>query len=118
MKINPNLITLGALLLAVFAAGAFFQGERLRKGDMKEQSKAIRDSQERINQRIDSVYTVAIAREKELLDQLSYAYRTLDSVRSKIAQREGNVSVLTKQIDSARENLKESIDKIQETDGL
>lgn len=102
-------------MIAVFFAGAFLNGERLRTKELKMELQEIRDQKDQIMQRVDQIQQKTYEEEQKILARIDTAYqllhelntqRTLKSteikkIRERIAQTqkdiEGNLAVINAQ---------------------
>ena len=55
---NNNYISLIAMLVSLFFAGAYLRGESVRKKEMKAEIKSIRESQKQIEQSVTAIMAV------------------------------------------------------------
>ncbi len=86
---HPNYLSLGALIVSVFFAGTFLQGERVRKQEVKEQLREIQQLTEQSLARVDQVQTELAAEDARLVSEISEAYTALAALNEKeLAQRE------------------------------
>lgn len=77
---NHNLVSLGALLLSVFFAGAYLRGEISRKAELKAELQSIKDQQMRILATVDSVNANYSRRKMEFLQMNKDLYEQLDTI--------------------------------------
>ena len=80
---HPNYLSLGALIVSVFFAGTFLQGERVRKQEVKEQLREIQQLTEQSLARVDQVQSELAAEDARLVDEISEAYTALAALNEK-----------------------------------
>lgn len=109
---------MAAMMIAVFFAGAFLNGERLRTKELEMELKEIRAQKDLVMQRVEQINQKTYEDEKEILARIDTAYsllhtlntqRTLKSdeikkIRDRIAQTqkniEGNIAVINAQTEA------------------
>ncbi|MEM8527785.1 MAG: hypothetical protein AAGG68_24295 [Bacteroidota bacterium] len=85
MQSNSNYLSIFALVISAFIAGAFLSGERLRKKDAKAAIKEIKEEQNKIQNRVDLLKKKGLEGEGLLLRQIDSAYVVLENMSSKIS---------------------------------
>ncbi|MEM8485565.1 MAG: hypothetical protein AAF564_08435 [Bacteroidota bacterium] len=80
---HPNYLSLGALIVSVFFAGSFLQGERVRKQEVKEQLREIQKLADQSMARVDQVQATLAAEDARLVAEISEAYTALAALNEK-----------------------------------
>lgn len=80
---HPNYLSLGALIVSVFFAGSFLQGERVRKQEVKEQLREIQKLADQSLARVDQVQADLAAEDARLVGEISEAYAALAALNEK-----------------------------------
>lgn len=118
MGAYTNLISMASMMIAVFFAGAFLNGERLRTKELKMELQEIRERKEEIMQRVEQIQQKTFEEEQKILARIDTAYQLLndlnsqrtlkkaeiEKIRAKIAQTqkniEGNLAVINAQTEA------------------
>ena len=82
MNANANLISMAAMMIAVFFAGAVLNGERLRTKELKMELEKVRAEKEVIMQRVEEINQKTYEDEKKILEKIETAYSLLNSLNS------------------------------------
>ena len=112
---NNNYISLIAVLVSIFFAGAYLRGESVRKKEMKEEIQAIKDRQEEILQSVQQINEVAHKQDLVLLAQIDSAYsylRELNETKKVSYQRikdiNASIADIQVQIEASRKEMQEA----------
>lgn len=105
---NINLISMAAMIVAVFFSGMYLRGEAARKQDVKRELDLIRERQEAILAQVDEINRQTVARDQLLLSRIDSAQTYIDLLNAeeahteaKIAQYGDNIALLQAGIDSS-----------------
>lgn len=79
----PNYLSLGALVMSVFFAGTFLQGERLRKQEIKDELREIQQLAEQTMARVEDINTQLSQKDAQLVGEISEAYQILAELTEK-----------------------------------
>ncbi len=74
---NSSYVSLGALIMSVFFAGTFLQGERLRKQEVKDALEEIQNLTEQSMNRVEKINAILEKEDARLLSEIGVAYQEL-----------------------------------------
>lgn len=111
---NHNLVSLGALLLSVFFAGAYLRGEISRKAELKAELQSIKDQQMRILATVDSVNANYSRRKMEFLQMNKALYEQLDTLLELKTKNSVKLQKAFEEVKEARVRLDDDIHDLNE----
>ncbi|MDZ4700168.1 MAG: hypothetical protein SH809_10720 [Rhodothermales bacterium] len=74
---NAGYVSIGALMLSVFCAGSFLQGERVRKEEIREQMRDIEALTEETMARVATITATLEAEDRRLVAEIESTYEEL-----------------------------------------
>ena len=108
MNISQNQIGIIALLAAVFFAGAYLRGERMRKKEIKAEIERIQQQQEQILNEVKTINQEAAKRDKMLLEQIDTTYAYLDKMNEVLGKRRTNIREINKRMEEIKQSMAEN----------
>ncbi len=113
-NINWNLVSAFSMGISAFFAGAFLQGERLRKAEFRESLEQIRNEQRVIMQRVEEVNAYVKLKEIELISQLDSAYLVMDDLNDQRRRSWRRIEETEKRINIEQSKLRLNVDRLEQ----
>lgn len=106
---NMNLISIAAMMIAVFFAGAFLNGERLRTKELEMELKEIRAQKDLVMQRVEQINQKTYEDEKRILARIDTAYSLLNTLNTQRALKSDEIKKIRDRIAQTQKNIEGNI---------
>lgn len=115
MKEYANLISMGALVLSVFCAGAFLNGERLRTKDLRQELKTIQAEKDAIMRQVDAINQRTYEEEQKILDKIQTAYSLLNELDNLKRNQKEKIAEIRQKIAATQQDIEDGIAVVNAT---
>jgi chromosome segregation ATPase len=109
MEGNKQLISVIAMMISVFFAGAFLNGERLRTKELEMELKEIRAQKDLVMQRVEQINQKTYEDEKRILARIDTAYSLLNSLNTQRALKSDEIRKIRDRIAQTQKNIEGNI---------
>lgn len=109
MKEYSNLISMGAMMVAVFFTGAFLSGERHRTKELKMELQEIRAQKDAVMQRVEQINQRTYEEEQKILDRIETAYTLLNSLNSQRTLKRKEIEEIRARIEQTQQDIENNI---------
>ena len=99
---NAGYVSIGALMLSVFCAGSFLQGERVRKEEIREQMREIEALTEETMARVATISATLEAEDQRLVAEIETTYAELATLNAEEAAARRALAERQRAIDRPR----------------
>ncbi len=106
---NTNLMSIAAMMIAVFFAGAFLNGERLRTKELEMELKEIRAQKDLVMQRVEQINQKTYEDEKRILARIDTAYSLLNKLNTQRALKSDEIKKIRDRIAQTQKNIEGNI---------
>lgn len=106
---NMNLMSIAAMMIAVFFAGAFLNGERLRTKELEMELKEIRAQKDLVMQRVEQINQKTYEDEKRILARIDTAYSLLNTLNTQRALKSDEIRKIRDRIAQTQKNIEGNI---------
>lgn len=117
-RTNPNLFSLAALGLAVFFAGSFLEGERIRNREFREDIKAIKSKNRQILGRVAQINQTAARQDALIKEKITNAYEELAALQEEIQESKKRERWLNRKIASQKKANNENRQRMKQNSTL